>query len=265
MILGIDLGASSTDFVLMGKRRVLRKKSIPAIGLSELEEQIIKLKWSFRKVSHFSLTGGMSFRAKNSLIGFPVKKVNEIKAIGAGGLFVSGKKRALVVSLGTGTCIVNAKGNEFKHCCGTGVGGGTMLGLAKHLLGTTDWVEISRLAENGDLQRIDLQVQDIIGKGIGRLPGHATAANFARQGKTRKSDIALGIINLIAETNAVIICLAAEECGQKEIVLTGKLLAVPMVRKRLLAGLRLLGKKAIVPKNYDIATAIGACVFAQTI
>ena len=263
MILGIDLGASSSDFVLMEGKRLLGEKSMPAISLGELEIEIIRLKWPLEKVSHFCITGGMSSKAKNSLLASPVKKVNEINAIGSGGLFVSGKKRALIASLGTGTCIVNANNGKFGHCSGTGVSGGTLLGLGKLLLGTTDLKRINQLAAKGDLRKVDLQVKDIIGKGIGKLPGHATASNFAKQGKAGKSDIALGIINMVAEANAVVVSLAAEKCGQKEIVLTGKPLSVPVLRKRLLAGLKLLGREAIVPRNYGNATAIGACVFAQ--
>ncbi|MCX6802109.1 MAG: hypothetical protein NT067_03255 [Candidatus Diapherotrites archaeon] len=261
MLLGIDLGASTTDFVLMEKGRVLKKKSIEAISLAELEKEILSLKWPLSSVKRFCITGGKSASAKKSMLGIPVKRIGEIKAIGAGGLFVSGKKSALVVSLGTGTCIVNAKRQgKFEHCSGTGVGGGTLLGLSVQSLGTKELKEINALAQKGRLSKVDLLVEDIVGKGIGKLPGNATAANFAKCKKAGRNDVALGIINMVAETNAVLVSLAAEKCGQKEIVLTGKLLAVPVFRQRLLAAFKMFGKKAIVPGDYGIATAAGACV-----
>ncbi|MFH1234195.1 MAG: hypothetical protein V1493_01120 [Candidatus Diapherotrites archaeon] len=170
------------------------------------------------------------------------------------------------MSLGTGTCIVDAKGNgKFEHCSGTGVGGGTLLGLSMRALGAKGLKEINALAEKGNLSKVDLLVEDIAGKGIGKLPGNATAANFAKCGKAGRGDVALGIINMVAETNAVLVSLAAEKCGQKEIILTGKLLAVHVFRKRLLAAFRVLGKKVVVPKDYGIATAAGACVCAKAI
>jgi type II pantothenate kinase len=266
MLLGVDLGASTTDFVLFEKGKVLRKKSIEAVPLSGIEKEILALKWPLFKVKRFCMTGGKSASAKKALLGKPVKRIGEISAIGAGGLFVSGKKSALVVSLGTGTCIVNALGKKkFEHCSGTGVGGGTLLGLSVQSLGTKELKEINALAEKGNLSKVDLLVEDIVGKGIGKLPGSATAANFAKCKKAGKNDVALGIINMVAETNAVLVLLAAEKCGQKEIVLTGKLLAVPVFRQRLLAAFKVLGKKALVPKDYGVATAVGACVSAQTI
>ncbi|MFH1234196.1 MAG: hypothetical protein V1493_01125 [Candidatus Diapherotrites archaeon] len=88
MLLGIDLGASTTDFVLMEKGRVLKKKSIEAVCLAGLEKEILALKWPLSKVKRFCIAGGKSASAKKSLLGKPVKRIGEIKAIGAGGLFL---------------------------------------------------------------------------------------------------------------------------------------------------------------------------------
>lgn len=263
MILGIDLGASSADFVLCRGVRIVRKKSFPPVSLEELPKKLTKLGFPINWVHLIAITGGKSAKASESYHHIQVVKVNEIQAIGAGGLRVSGKKKALVVSLGTGTCIVDASHGEYQHCAGTGVSGGTLVGLSKKMLGVSDWRQLSRIAKKGSLKKVDLQVKDIIGSGIGKLPGNATASNFAKLGPAARKDIALGIINLVAEANAVAITLAAEKAGCKVIVLTGKLLSVPAFRARLLAGLKTLGVKAIVPRNSGIATAVGACAIAQ--
>ncbi len=259
MLLGVDLGASSTDLVLMKGKKILQANSIPPISLKQLPRTIKKTGFEV-KPDLIAVTGGRSSRACNEYAGIPVKKVSEIKAIGAGGLFLSGKKRVLVASLGTGTCIVSAEGMRFRHCAGTGVSGGTLVGLSKRLLKTSDWSEVNSLAARGNLKKVDLLVRDIVGQGIGGLPGNATASNFAKLGKASKADIALGIINLVAEVNAVTISLSSKACREKNVLLTGKLLAVPLARKRLLVGLKMLGVKAVIPKNYSIATAIGACI-----
>ncbi len=259
-ILGIDLGASTTDFVLMEGKRVYFKESMPSLDLDSLEKKIKSVKKNLGGISFIALTGGKSAFFPSRFSGIKVKKVNEINAIGAGGLFLSGKKRALVASLGTGTCIVSMNGSIARHCCGTGVSGGTLVGLSKKLLGFSDLKRFNSLAKKGSLKRIDLSVMDIVGKGIGNLPGNATASNFAKAGNSTKADIAIGIANLVAEANASIVSLSAQKCRQHDIVLTGKLLSVPVVKKRLLAGLKLLGCKAVVPRHYEIATAIGACV-----
>jgi len=263
MILGIDLGASSADFVLFRGREIVKKKSLPPVSLEELPKRLTELGFPINRAHLIAITGGKSPRAKKSYYGIPVRKVGEISAIGEGGLFVSGKKKALVVSLGTGTCIVEAAKGKSMHCAGTGVSGGTLIGLSKRMLGVSDWKKLARLAKKGSLKKVDLLVKDITGEGIGKLPGSATASNFAKQGKAARKDIALGIINLVAEVNAVAIALASEKSGNRAIVLTGKLLSIPIFRRRLLAGLKTLGAKAIVPHNYGIAAALGACVSAQ--
>lgn len=260
MILGVDLGASSTDFVLMKRKKILQKKSIPPIALKQLQPAIKSMAFQSEKLSSINITGGRNARARDEYNGVRVKRVSEISAIGAGGLFLSGKRKAIVASLGTGTCIVSAEGKSFRHCAGTGVSGGTLLGLSERLLKAKKWNEINRLAKKGDLKRVDLRVKDIVGKGIGKLPGNATASNFARQEKATRADLALGVINLVAEVNAVTIALAASACSQKNVVLTGKLLAVPLARARLLASLQMLGIKAIVPRYFGVATAVGACL-----
>ena len=43
---------------------------------------------------------------------------------------------AMVVSAGSGTALIKAQGDSFAHVSGSGVGGGTMLGLARLLLDT---------------------------------------------------------------------------------------------------------------------------------
>jgi len=265
MILGIDLGASSTDFVLMDKREILKKKSIQSIQLNELEKEIKKLSWPVKKIKLIALTGGKSARARTKLLGCPVKKVPELLALSAGAVALSGKRNALVASLGTGTCLVSARKNTFAHAGGTGIGGGTLLGLSKLLLDTTDLEKINSMAEKGNRENIDLLVRDVVGAGIGSLPGNATASNFAKLKRSSRQDVAAGLVNLVAEANAMVIVLATRDFKQKNVVLTGKLLEIPSMRKRLVSCLKTLGFKPFIPENSAIATAVGAVVSTQEI
>src|SRR5208337_4967164 len=109
-------------------------------------------------------------RARRASLRRPVLKVNEFTAIGVGGTTLAGKERALVVSLGTGTAMVSVNTAEIRHVSGTGVGGGTLLGLAKHMLGVSGLDTLEAMAGRGDLHRVDLSVRDIAGGPIGDLP-----------------------------------------------------------------------------------------------
>lgn len=63
--------------------------------------------------------------------------------------------------MGTGTALVHAKGGRIEYLGGTGVGGGTLIGLAKKMLGVQNVEIISALASEGDLEHIDLRIGDI--------------------------------------------------------------------------------------------------------
>ncbi|MCC6166844.1 MAG: hypothetical protein IT329_06405 [Caldilineaceae bacterium] len=84
------------------------------------------------------------------------------------------------MSAGSGTAMVAADGASFRHVTGTGVGGGTLLGLGRLLLETTRPQEIDRLAAQGDAAAVDLGLQDVVTGPIGSLPSDATAVNFGR-------------------------------------------------------------------------------------
>ena len=59
-------------------------------------------------VHAIAASGGGSRLISDEILGLPVKRVDEIKAIGLGGLFLAKKDRGLVVSAGTGTALAAA-------------------------------------------------------------------------------------------------------------------------------------------------------------
>jgi len=68
-----------------------------------------------------------------------VKKIPEFESIAKGGKFLSQEERGLVISLGTGTAMVIFDGCDWEHIRGTGLGGGTFMGLGKALLQTENF------------------------------------------------------------------------------------------------------------------------------
>ena len=64
----------------------------------------------------------------------------------------------IVVSMGTGTSLVQCDKEGIRHIGGIGIGGGTLQGLARVMLKTDDIKQISLLAAEGDIfkrKRID--------------------------------------------------------------------------------------------------------------
>ena len=92
-----------------------------------------------------------------------------------------GIDRAVVANIGTGTPFIAFENGEGSHLGGTGVGGGTIVGLAERLLGVTDPVMLEKMALRGNLPNINIMIGDIYkANALNELKGNYTASNFAK-------------------------------------------------------------------------------------
>jgi hypothetical protein len=185
MTVGIDVGISTTKIAALDggvPRGFCTVPVVPedpvasasgALG-SLLRDQGRPLS-SIRKLA---VTGVGSAPIGEELLGLACTRVSEFQATGCGGLFLSGLERAIVVSMGTGTSIVRAGGDGIRHLGGSGVGGGTLLGLSRAILHTTDVPAILEAASAGNLANVDLRIVDLLPDNLENLPGFATASNF---------------------------------------------------------------------------------------
>lgn len=262
MIIGIDIGGSTTDAVLLhdGVHVVSVEANDPlAAAAGALGRLLTDLGGKLADVTSVAVTGGGSRQLGEELLGVPVRKVSEITAIGLGGSTLAEKGDALVVSMGTGTAMVAVHGDSIVHAGGTGVGGGTLLGLSKHLLNVSRLDTLTQMAERGILEHIDLSVGDIAGGPVGALPADATASNFGKlSSDVTADDKARALINMIAEVIVVLSVTAARASGLHDIVLTGKLIRVKPFVERIQATRLLFDRRFIIPPYAEFATAIGA-------
>jgi type II pantothenate kinase len=165
-----------------------------------------------------------------------------------------------VASLGTGTAMVSVRGAEIAHIVpGNGVGGGTLLGLGRALLDTDDLAELSRLARAGDRTKLDITIGEAVGGPLGDLPENGTASNFAKYRRdNRREDVAAAVLNLVAEVVLWTILLGLQASGQTRAILTGKLLLVEPIRRRIDEFSPLLGGALVIPERAGLASALGA-------
>jgi type II pantothenate kinase len=163
--------------------------------------------------------------------------------------------------------MVAARRASATHVTGSAVGGGTLQGLGRLLLGETDPLEIDRLALQGDANQVDLTLVNAVGAGVGRLPLNANAVNFGRlvqEGVTLlPQDLAAGLVRMVGQVITVIAINAARAEGLKDIVVTGHLVDLPSVCKVLDETAGFYGTKVIIPPNPGIGTAIGAMMSAE--
>lgn len=271
-VIGIDVGGSTTKIVGFDEnKRLINPLFVRAT------DQITSIYGAFGKftsensielneISRVMMTGVGSTFITKPLYGLKCESVPEFECVGRGGLFLSKLKETIVVSLGTGTALVHAKeGNHIQYLGGTGVGGGTLMGLSKQLLNMDDIDHIVELAKNGDLNNIDLRIKDISKKSdFGGLPDIMTAANFGKiSDMATKEDVALGIINMVFEVAGMLAVFAARNHGIKDIVLTGNLTRVPQSKDVFETLNAMFGVNFMIPEYSQFSTVIGAALSAE--
>ena len=185
IILGIDVGGSTTKIVgltpggeLISTMTVRAYDQITSL-YGALGHYINANKFSLSDVERILVTGVGSSYLSGDIYGIPTQRIEEFSAIARGGLALAGLDEAVVVSMGTGTAFIHAHGKDYSHIGGSGVGGGTIVGLGKKLTGASDHESLCALAERGSLSHVDLTIGDISKNDIEKLGSEITAANFA--------------------------------------------------------------------------------------
>jgi pantothenate kinase len=167
----------------------------------------------------------------------------------------------LVVSIGSGTAMVSVKNKRCKHIGGTAIGARTLLGFSKLLIKTDDLSKIESLAKKGNPRKTDITLGSIYPKGIGLLPPSATAASFGNIDNPKKEDIALGLINMIAQNIGTLSVFAAKAHNHKSIILIGKIPELKSFKKIIVSRINVLSDIPVtIPENAGFATAIGAAI-----
>lgn len=275
IIIGIDVGGSTTKIVGFQKE--------PDKKITMLEPMFVKASdpiasvygafgkftanagISIADVKKVMITGVGSSFVGEELYGIETRHLSEFECVGRGGLYVSNYQNAIIVSMGTGTAVVAAKHDNthgsFEYMGGTGVGGGTIAGLAKQMLGISDIDHLITLAEAGDIEKIDLRIGDITKKDLGGLPSYMTASNFGKlDDMASKGDLALGIVNMVFESVGMLAVFAARSKKTRDVVLTGNLSKMPQAGPIFEILSEMFDMNFVIPKNSEFATVIGAAL-----
>lgn len=133
--------------------------------------------------------------------------------------------RYVYLNVGTGTSFHQATNASQERVGGSGVGGGTIMGLSYLLTGIDDFDTITERAESGDRDNIDLKVHHIYNGKPSPIPGDLTASNFGRILETKKSataeDQLIAVIGLVAETVTAMAINLADAHDTKNMVFIG--------------------------------------------
>ncbi|MDR0496832.1 MAG: pantothenate kinase [Treponema sp.] len=264
MIIGIDIGSTTTKAVSLENGRVVKKiktraedavtSATGAFGKMILENGI-----KMPEIKRIMITGAGATKIEGELFGIPTEKVSEITAIGTGGMFLSGQDNIVIVNIGTGTAVIEANKDRIIHLGGSGVGGGTILGLGKKLLSLSDFKDIMALADSGNLDPVDLLLEDIMETDISFLNKKTTASNFGKMLDTaRNEDIAMGIVNIVYEVIGMLAVFAARSRNIDGVIVTGSGSRNPLGQKRLAEITRMHSIAFEYPEDGEYTTAVGA-------
>lgn len=267
IILGVDIGGSTTKIVgFNGEDKIgyLQVKADDQLTsfYGALGKFLSTYNILIKNVECILITGVGSSFIKSDVYGIKTYKVDEFDAIGYGGLYLSGKSSAIVVSMGTGTAYVKATENSIVYIGGSGVGGGTLIGLSERLLNTINLDLIDKYIKRGSLSRVDLSIEDICNELIPFLPPDTTASNFGNiKFDATKNDLALGIINMIYQTIGLLAVFYVKNDNIKDIVLTGSLNRFSVITQVFKKLEILHNVKFNIPNDSVFSTAIGTIIY----
>ena len=266
VILGIDIGGSTTKIVglrtdgsVLSMLRVRAEDQVTSL-YGALGNYLTSNGLTLKDVRRVVLTGVGASYVEGDIYGLPTCKVDEFSASGTGALALSGQDSAVVVTMGTGTAFMWAeKDGTVRHLCGSGIGGGTLGGLCRKLVGMERFGQIKKLAAQGDLGQVDLTIADITCNPAPTLDPTLTAANFGNLAEDASpADLAAGAVNLVLQAIGTMTVLACQCCDTRTVVLTGSMTTLSQVKPNFENFEKLYGIHYIVPENATFATAIGA-------
>ncbi len=271
----IDFGISNTDAVARVDG-ALHRWTRPSVGTPDagtVHDVLAAGGLSLASVSRLAVTGGRHRALPPEIDGRVIASVHEVSAIGRGGQTLAAgllggdhgeaaNAPTLVVSAGSGTAVIAARGDACTHVTGTGVGGGTLLGLGRLLLGTTDALAIDALALAGNPNGADLSLQDVVLGPIGALPPDATAVNFGKLARgaheATREDLAAALVTLVGQVIAITAINAARAERLEHVVVIGHLTDMPSFRAVLDRVGAYYGMQLLLPDHAGYGTAVGA-------
>ena len=258
LVLSIDEKEKETNIELIGKGR----SSVTDFALF-IYDVLKKYHIDKKDVDKIIVTGTGSSFLGDTFEDIKIVKIDEFDAIAYGGLILSKLEKANVVSIGTGTTIVYSDMHTVKRVGGTGLGGGTLVGLGSAVLSDIEndkkiinFKTLIDMAKMGNKANVDLMIGDINKGSIGDMSSDITAANFAAVNKkANKYDYVAAVLNLILENVSLIV----KALGNNEpIVYIGTMVSDEFVRECLFKIAEYTGSKVIFVEDSEYAIAIGA-------
>lgn len=265
-VIGIDTGGTLTKLAYINQEKELTLEVFPSNEMERVKD------WLERhpQVDEIGVTGGRTEQLRGVLKTMKsIEYIVEFEATLKGVRYLLEKEghqidKSIITNIGTGTSIHYMDGETHARISGTGIGGGTLVGLAGLLTGITDFEEITALAAKGDRSAIDLLVKDIFQGMESPIDGSLTASNFGKVGITRLvehpvENVLATVQGLVGEVITTLSIQLAEERDAKYIVYIGSTLTDNENLKKVISHYTILKKHTpIFLKDCGFSGAVGA-------
>jgi len=266
IVIGLDIGGSTTKIIGLEGNKMhapffVRASNPVASLFGALGQFMYQNHIDLNDIDQIMITGVGSSMVEQPLYGIPTARVDEFLCNGLGGMYCSGLSKGIIVSMGTGTSLVQVSDDSIRHIGGIGIGGGTIMGLSHIMLGTENIDQIIQLANQGNIGNVDLLISDISKEALPDLPLTATASNFGKvKDLVSESDIAIGILTMVLQVVGKSAILASLNTDIKDFVMIGNLATLPQSRTIFNNLEQMFHVKYHVPEHAEYATAIGAAL-----
>ena len=266
--IGIDTGGTLTKLAYMNDQQELTLTVFPSNEMHLVKEWLEK----HPQVEEIGLTGGRTEQLRDVLKTMKsIQYIVEFEATLKGVRYLLEKEghtisQSIITNIGTGTSIHYMDGNFHKRVGGTGVGGGTLIGLATIMTGISDFDEIKSNAFEGSRDGIDLLVKDIYQGMDTPIDGNLTASNFGKVGITERrefdqNDVLATTQGLIGEVISTLSIQLAEQHQTDYIVYIGSTLIDNIQLIKVIEHYTILKKhKPIFLQDCGFSGAIGALI-----
>lgn len=200
-VIGIDAGGTMIKLAYEEKGRIHFRKYTN----TEMDAAMGWLK--LFKWERIALTGSQAAYLQS--MHFPdAQIVSEFDAVCNGAKWLHEKENPnseeefLLVNMGTGTSWFHVKKTSYKRILGSGIGGGTIIGLSSMLANEQNFSAITDLAAKGKHNTLDLLVKDLYNKEDIGINGNLTASNFGKgqEADGNQEDGISSLFQMVAET-----------------------------------------------------------------
>ena len=271
-VLAFDIGSTNIKVIILSiekdgsdeKINLIAKDRITSTNFKEyFYSSIDKYKIDIKNIEKIIVTGtGASF-LDDKIDDIDIIKIDEHTAISYGGILLSKLKEAVIVSIGTGTTIVYSNLSKHRRLGGTGLGGGTFVGLSNAIINAnldnkkvTSFNELIDMLKKGNRSKVDLCIGDISRDNILNMTSDITAANFAAMYKEHSiEDMVAGVANLVLENISLLVRVLNTGLP---VVYIGTMVSDSHIRERLLEIADYTGDKIYFVDEPEFAIVIGA-------